>query len=132
LPGTGTATVVPWILIVFSISIPSDIPLRGPKQVIKPIHLALLHGLLEMLPLLPDLQQQHTEKLRKKKKMKTIQNSISHSTQSILSDSPHLPEEEEELHRDGTENHFTQAVSSTIPITAWRGNWCTSLGYSEV
>jgi hypothetical protein len=71
LPGTGTATVVPWILIVFSISVPSDIPLGGPKQVIKPIHLALLHGLLGMFPLLPDLQQ-HTEKLRKKKKMKTI------------------------------------------------------------
>jgi hypothetical protein len=123
LPGTGTATVVPWILIVFSISIPSDIPLRGPKQVIKPIHLALIHGLLEMLLLPPDLQQQHTEKLRKKKKK---------STQSILSDSPHLPEEEEELHRDGTENHFTQTVSSTIPIPIWRGNWCTSLGYSEV
>lgn len=65
--------------------------------------------------------------------MKTIQNSISQSTQSIMSDSPHLPEEEEEeLHRDGTENHFTQAVSSTIPITAWRGNLCNSLGYSEV
>jgi hypothetical protein len=68
LPGTGTATVVPWILIVFSISIPSDIPLGGPKQVIKPIHLALLHGLLGMFLLPPDLQQQHTEKLRKKRK----------------------------------------------------------------
>jgi hypothetical protein len=84
-----------------------------------------------MFPLPPDLQQ-HKEKLRKKTKTKTIQNSISQSTQSILSDSPHLPEEEEVLHRDGTENRFTQAVSSTIPITAWRGNWCTSLGYSEV
>jgi hypothetical protein len=68
LPGTGTATVVPWILIVFSISIPSDIRLGGPKQVIKPIHLALLHGLLGMFLLPPDLQQQHTEKLRKKRK----------------------------------------------------------------
>jgi hypothetical protein len=77
--------------------------------------------LLGIFPLPPDLQQQHIENLRKKKK-KTIQNSISQSTQSILSDSPHLPEEEEELHRDGTENHFTQAVSSTISIAAWRGN----------